>query len=40
MQHANAGINAFRNALFLQLTQLTNASKKEFERFDFGVLSM
>jgi hypothetical protein len=25
---------------FLQLTQLTNASKKEFEGCDFGLLSM
>jgi hypothetical protein len=26
--------------VFLQLTQLTNASKKEIEGCDFGVLSM
>ena len=26
--------------IFLQLTQLTHASKKEFEGCDFGVLSM
>jgi hypothetical protein len=27
-------------SIYLQLTQLTNASKKEFEGFDFGLLSM